>query len=887
MSLRFGNPWALYLLWLAIGYAFFCVTRVRRQRTRLDTFVSSVMRAKLAPPQAERRVMIQIAFCTMGVLFGLIALSRPQWGEQEQTVLSRGRDVVIALDVSRSMLAEDVRPNRLSRAKADILDLIQALKGDRAALLAFRHNASLLSPLTTDYAYLRLILEGVDVDSAPRGETDIGAAIRGALDAFEERSGSHRTIVLISDGDDLSGQALDAAKDAQKAGVPIYTIGLGSELGATIPSETGGIMKNDGADVKTKLDHNTLEQIAHITGGAYIPIGTASMTKSNLGSIYQDYLTSISTKEFSESIKKRFIERYQYFLLPALLCFLGAAAMSQGRPRFSPKTSPIRKPAATIALILLGLTFAPAWVKAADTGAGPLDIARKAQIEFRKGNFEEAANLYRDALQSPSGSVQKQLQFNEAVALYQAGKFEEAARRFEELALASPNPKEIPSMELGMALYQEAIAANPTNAAAVKAKSVSLKRSAEAFRDAYRADPNQRDTAIANMSSVIAQHDSADQAAKAAALKEEYGSQSPSQLAGTILSLEREVLTGAQAAITNPTPSRIAELEGIAKRQADAADAFAMLKASLQAKSADDTAKLQMHVTSIENSMRAASRALRDLDDSGYRQAANAETAMYPLWKGVADPEALLKEDLLRQSRVVGTLSNPPPYAVSVPADQEEAANITSIFKERFEAMPLEQEKPQAQPGQQGQQPQQAAAMAPETKAQILSLCDAATNEQHQAHALLTSGDNFQASFHAAAAHDKLKQIEALMPKDKNQQQQNQDNKSDQQKQSDDKQNQDQKKSQDKKDQQDKDKNKDKDKQDQKDKEDKSKKDNDSDKDKKDQDEQAASPTNAPPKTPQDVKQALEKALQREREHEEVLRERNRQTEMAPVGRDW
>jgi len=330
-SLQFQYPWVLYLLWLvpAGGALWHLLTRRRRHGLGL---VSPQMAAKLAPQPAPVRSAWQLALFTAGILFALIAAARPQWGTREETVYQKGRDLVIVLDVSRSMLATDVHPSRLGRAKVDLLDLIQQLKGDRVGLVAFRGRPLSLCPLTTDYGFLAAVLEGVGVDSAPMGETNIGDAIEEALRAFDPGESSHKAIILISDGEDLAGHAGTAAQKAKEQGVVIFTVGLGSTEGSPLPSATDkkAFMQYQGKEVISRLNNATLQAVAETTGGAYVPVGLANV---KLGDLYRDHLSRIRARDLEESVQRRYVERYQGFLLAALALFLSAAFLSRGQIR--------------------------------------------------------------------------------------------------------------------------------------------------------------------------------------------------------------------------------------------------------------------------------------------------------------------------------------------------------------------------------------------------------------------------------------------------------------------------------------------------------------------------------------------------------------------------
>ena len=245
---------------------------------------------------------------------------------------------MVAIDVSRSMLAQDVRPNRLERAKADVADLIDSLEGDRCALVAFRRTGVVICPLTTDHGYLRSALEQLTPESAPRGETDLGSAIRAALEALDPAADDHNAIIMISDGGDLRGEALQNAALAAKRKIPIFTVGIGDpKHGAAIPSEDGrSELKFQGQTVKVKLEETALKAISEASKGRYVPLATAGTAETTLGAIYRRFLRQVAAKEQNEEAE-RAAERYQIFLVPGLVLLIAGAALSKGR--FAKKTS--------------------------------------------------------------------------------------------------------------------------------------------------------------------------------------------------------------------------------------------------------------------------------------------------------------------------------------------------------------------------------------------------------------------------------------------------------------------------------------------------------------------------------------------------------------------
>ncbi len=322
--MRFANPIFLVLAAIVpLAGLWWTFLRARREK--------ALGRITLSVPKTHT-AGLQMTLVLAGLFLSLFAASRPQWGKTTERLVERSRNVVVAIDVSRSMLAQDVRPNRLERAKADVADLIDSLEGDRCALVAFRRTGVVICPLTTDHAYLRGALEQMTPESAPRGETDLGGAIRAALDALDPAADDHNAIILISDGGDLRGEALANAQLAKKRGIPIFTVGIGDpKRGATLPDPNGrGDMKYKGETVRVKLEETALKAIAEASKGRYVPLATAGTAETTLGAIYRRFLRQVAVKEQNEEAE-RTAERYQFFLLPGLALLIAGAALSKGR----------------------------------------------------------------------------------------------------------------------------------------------------------------------------------------------------------------------------------------------------------------------------------------------------------------------------------------------------------------------------------------------------------------------------------------------------------------------------------------------------------------------------------------------------------------------------
>src|SRR5580704_6963474 len=268
--MQFAQP-----LWLLAGLAAcaFLFWRYRQfeiqQRKTLVRFASMRLLDKLtASVSPARRKAKQVLFI-LGVFCLFVALARPQAGYEWQETHRKGLELLFAVDTSKSMLAQDVKPDRLSRAKLD---------GDAVGLLAFAGNAFLQCPVTLDYDAFRESLDALDTKVIPRGGTDIAAAIREAEAVFKTRTAAEKILVLITDGEDLGGESISAAKEAANNGVKIFAVGIGSTTGelVPIPSENGGTdfaRDTSGQLVKSHLDEATLKQIVGATGGLYQPLG--------------------------------------------------------------------------------------------------------------------------------------------------------------------------------------------------------------------------------------------------------------------------------------------------------------------------------------------------------------------------------------------------------------------------------------------------------------------------------------------------------------------------------------------------------------------------------------------------------------------------------------
>ena len=326
----------LHLLWLLPGLGALYYYAARRRRRALELFVDAgVMdRITVSASAAQRRVKAGLVILAAGLV--VAALTRPAWNPVPKTVQRRGRDVVFLLDVSKSMLAEDLAPNRLDRAKLAIGDCIDRLKGDRVGLVVFAGTAGVKCPLTLDYGFFQMMLDGVSTESAPRGGTMMGDAIRTALtDAFDDEEKQYKDIILITDGEDHDSFPVEAAEKAGERGVRLIAIGLGDENeGRRIPvtADDGGraFMKYQGREIWTKLDADVLRQMVNATpGGKYLNVSTGTI---DLGDVYTRLIDSAEKRELEAKTMKRYEEKFQGFLALAL-ALLGVEMLISDRKR--------------------------------------------------------------------------------------------------------------------------------------------------------------------------------------------------------------------------------------------------------------------------------------------------------------------------------------------------------------------------------------------------------------------------------------------------------------------------------------------------------------------------------------------------------------------------
>jgi len=320
--MKFGNLSFLFLLWLIPGLILFYVYAFVQKEKALKAFCGNTLFAKLVPEVRKSRQKLKVFLFLTGILFLVISLAQPKWGFHWEDIKRTGIDIIVAVDVSKSMMAEDVEPNRLERAKREVYDLCRMLEGDRIGLIAFAGTSFVQCPLTLDYAAFQMFLDYLDPDLIPTPGTAVGSAIRKATASFSRKERKSKALIIITDGEDHGSRPLKAARAAKKEGVRIFTIGIGKEGGTPLPlaDGSGGFLKDrTGNVVLSKLDEKTLQKIALETGGSYVRSVTGDM---DLDKIYKSAIKgTMESKELKSTRQKRWEERFQWFIFIALIFF--------------------------------------------------------------------------------------------------------------------------------------------------------------------------------------------------------------------------------------------------------------------------------------------------------------------------------------------------------------------------------------------------------------------------------------------------------------------------------------------------------------------------------------------------------------------------------------
>ncbi len=414
--MTFAHEGILHFLWAMPLVAFVLVVQHRRRQRAMGRFAEPTLLKRLTPQDHNGKRFLKALLLLFALGAMIFALAGPRWGSRYQEVSRKGVDIMMLVDVSRSMMVEDVKPNRLERATREIIDFLKVVEGDRVGLTAFAGAAFVQCPLTLDYAALEMFLNVLQPGIIPVPGTDLGTAIETGLSGFDTQAETDKVMLLITDGEDNESQGLKAARKAANQGVKIFVFGIGDPFGGPIPAgnDQGGFKKdNSGNLVLSKLDEKTLQDIAMETGGGYV--------RSMAGDLDLDilYFDGIKQKTKAQTLKsgkiKVYEEHFNLFVLAAFL-FLFFEELIDSQRRANAK----RKFSVLIMALALGLS---PWLCLTTAYA-----AETADELYRQGRYEEAGKAYaREDMDHPKDI---RFRYNRGCAAFQNGQYEEASAAF-------------------------------------------------------------------------------------------------------------------------------------------------------------------------------------------------------------------------------------------------------------------------------------------------------------------------------------------------------------------------------------------------------------------------------------------------------------------------
>lgn len=451
--MKFSQIEMLFLIWAIPVFFLVIVYGMKTRQAILNRFSAARSLAAIVPESGARRRWIKAGLLLSAILFLCVALSGPQYGYRWQTIEQKGVDIIVAVDLSRSMLAADIQPTRLDRAKREIYDLLTILKGDRIGLAAFAGTAFLQCPLTLDYEAFHIFLNSLTPDSIPVGGTDISAALTTCLSSFDPKANSQKAVILITDGENTGkSDPMEAAEEARKAGIKLFCIGVGSDEGVPIPAESGGIKKDRAGNIiLARLDEELLKKMATLTGGAYVRSVAGSM---DLDVIYTTEIRGKMEASTLATDKKQIWEdRFQWvlalaiaaltaeLLFPAVrrtaliwvvICLLGWSIPAQAANPLKDGIEAYNQGDYNKALKL----FIDAQLDQPDN---PDILYNIGNAYYQTGDFESAAKSYRAALKSENKQLQEKAYYNLGNADFRKNRYDEAVKSYEEALKLNPD----------------------------------------------------------------------------------------------------------------------------------------------------------------------------------------------------------------------------------------------------------------------------------------------------------------------------------------------------------------------------------------------------------------------------------------------------------------
>jgi Ca-activated chloride channel family protein len=333
--LRFEHSMILWALWLIPLFIVVFVLLNRWRKKARARFAEHSLLQQLMPAYSRTNYRLKFIFFLIGYTLLIVGIANPQIGTKMEEVKREGIDLIVAIDVSNSMKAEDLSPNRLERAKRAMLQLVEDLKSDRLGIIVFAGQAYTQLPITTDYAAAKLFLNTIDTDIVPTQGTAIGAAIEQAMESFNYESGGNKALIIVTDGENHEDNAIAAAEEANEKGIKVYTIGMGTPMGAPIPvhsrgRQVGFRQDSEGNTVVSSLNEEMLAEIAAAGEGMYV---RATNADAGFDRILDD-LSGLEKSEFESQVYTDYEDRFQFFIGAAFLFLLISVLISEKKSRW-------------------------------------------------------------------------------------------------------------------------------------------------------------------------------------------------------------------------------------------------------------------------------------------------------------------------------------------------------------------------------------------------------------------------------------------------------------------------------------------------------------------------------------------------------------------------
>jgi len=432
---RFAHPYYFYFLALLAVFAVLFILFLVWKRKAIHKYGEWEVIRQLMPEYSRSKPILKFLLLMLALASLIFALAGPQTGSRLEKVKRKGIDLMICLDVSNSMLAQDIKPDRLERAKQALSRMIDELDGDRIGIIVFAGKAYTQLPITSDYAAAKMFISTINTSLVPVQGTVIAEALGLASNSFGQ-SNRNKAIIVISDGEEHQGNALEQAEEIAKKGIAIYAIGMGLPEGAPIPQFNGNVQigyKKDqsGQTIMTKLNETLLQQIATLGNGMYVRATTSAV---GLNQVFND-IGKIQKTEIEEKQFSAYEDRFQYFVALALLFLVIDLFVFERKTKWLKNFKPFET--RTLLLVAFFLVVGcPSFAQKENP------LLRQGNRQFEKGNFKEAEKDYRKALELNKESVKGQ--FNLGAAVYKNNSFEESAKIYGNLA-GKNNDRELQS----------------------------------------------------------------------------------------------------------------------------------------------------------------------------------------------------------------------------------------------------------------------------------------------------------------------------------------------------------------------------------------------------------------------------------------------------------